>query len=160
MKIKTALFVFVILSGQVSLSAGASRFVSAVSDRVTVSPSAEKDPLASEDSLLIDGDNTMGIADVRFNDNFRKKPTAANLIVNTSDHEYAESPHGFSVWLGDRKIGSSGKVERNAKVIISLNASALGDFSQITLTLKADGTDGTYIRSVKSGFGPVLELIY
>lgn len=140
--------------------AEASRFVHAKADSNILNRDAEKDNMATDTSFLIDGDKTMGRVELVFTDDFKGAPKSALLIVNASDADYAESNDGFSVYVSDKKIGSSGKVARNSRVAVKLDPAVFAKGAALTLTLKADGIDGTYIRSLKSGFGPVLELGY
>lgn len=140
--------------------AGASRYVHAKADSNIMEKGVEKDSLATAESFLIGGDKAMGRVELVFEDSFEGAPKVVHLIVNTSDAESADSKDGFSVFLGDKKIGGVAQVARNATLAVALPPEPFAKGAGVTLTLKANGTDGVYIRSLKSGYGPVLELVY
>lgn len=115
----------------------------------------------SDNNFIVDGNESYGYIELEFSGiNAFGRPKAIELIVNTSDVEWAESGDGFAVYFMDDKIGSIAKVSRNTCNVVSLNVSKLVDAKNIKLVLKANGSDGLYILSKKSGFGPVLKLQY
>ena len=80
--------------------------------------------------------------------------------MNVSDEKWAESGEGFGVFFNDEKIGNIDNVSRNSCFVVNLNALKITGKKNIKLVLKANGNDGLYLLSKKSGFGAVLKLQY
>lgn len=115
----------------------------------------------SDYNFIVDGDESKGYIELDFIDvNSYGKITKAELIMNVSDAEYSESGHGFSVYVDDTKVGNISNVARNRSFIINLDAGVISKYKTLKLSLKANGKDGLYLLSKKSGYGAVLKLQY
>jgi hypothetical protein len=117
--------------------------------------------LQSDKCFIIDGNESKGYIELVFERvSASKVPQTITLIANCADVEYAESLDGFSVFLGSQKLGNSSVLNRNSRVEIPLDIDMLKSNNNFTLTLKANGEDGLYLLSKKSGFGPFLVITY
>lgn len=115
----------------------------------------------SEKNYVLDGNESLGYVELYFSSvSNHGKPTKAQLIMNVADVEYAESGNGFAVFYQDEKIGSIQQVARNSCLVIELKHTEIANSNRIKLILKANGDDGLYLLSKKSGFGAVLKLQY
>ena len=115
----------------------------------------------SENNYVVDGNESLGYVELEFTGiNNYGQAAKIQLIMNTADVEYAESGNGLSVYFGNNKIGSIPNVARNKSFVVELNSSAIANLDKVRLVLIANGDDGLYVLSKKTGFGAVLKLQY
>lgn len=138
------------------------RFISVTSDNNTVLETGPEFCVSKSDKCyIIDGNESKGYADMTFeNIDVPTIPQSFVLIVNICDVEYAESSTGFSVFIGNQHLGSINQFNRNARAEVTLDPNQLKSKDSVTLTIKANGEDGLYIYSKKSGFGATLMITY
>jgi hypothetical protein len=115
----------------------------------------------SDQCYIIDGNESKGYVELEFEvEGVSKAPQTITLVTNCADVEYAESAEGFSVFLDSQKLGSITQLYRNAAVEVPLDVNFLKSTKKFTLSLKANGEDGLYLLSKKSGFEPFLLITY
>lgn len=115
----------------------------------------------SESIFILDGDESKGYVELNFSGlNLYGQAQKIELILNVPDVKWAESANGVSVFFNNEKIGNTDNVRRNSYFLINLNVSVLSENNDVKLVLKANGNDGLYLFSKKSGFGAVLKLQY
>jgi hypothetical protein len=141
---------------------GITRVINAKSDKNTVLDTGPNFAASKSDQCyIVDGNESKGYIEMEFEDlNASKSPQIITLVVNCADVEYAESLNGFSVFVNSQKVGSISQINRNSNVEIPLDVNVLKSKSAVTLTLKANGEDGLYLLSKKSGFGAYLVFTY
>ena len=138
------------------------RYLNVQSDKsIRMNMSPEFCQNCSESIFILDGDESKGYIELNFSGiNVFGQAQKIELILNVPDVKWAESANGVSVFLNDEKIGNLNNVRRNSYFLINLNVSVLSDNNDVKLILKANGNDGLYLFSKKSGFGAVLKLQY
>jgi hypothetical protein len=141
---------------------GIIRFIEVKSDKnIVLEHGANFAASKSDECFIIDGNESKGYMELNFEGmDPSMSAKSITLVVNTADVEYAETLTGFSVFLGAQKLGSISQLSRNAHARIPLDLNFLNSGKNVTLTIKANGDDGLYLLSKKSGFGSYLAITY
>ena len=155
-------FSVLIITSVVSQNSTKVRYINVLNDKnIIIHTKPEFCTSCSDQIFVLDGNESLGYVELNFSGiNSFSKAKAIILIMNVADVEWAESGNGFSVFFNNEKIGSISNLSRNSCFSIDLNVSKIAGNKNIKLVLKANGDDGLYLLSKKSGFGAVLKLQY
>jgi len=136
------------------------RFINAVWDRNVYTPYNGNFP--TDSVYIIDADETRGYAEFFFADDAAglSAPRKMSLLLNTADIADAESAEGFTVLCDGKKAGYAKNTPRAGVVEVQLDLSAFKDLSYFSLFVRANGNDGLYVLSRRSGFGAVIIKTY
>ena len=141
---------------------GVTRVINVKSDKNTILETGPDFAASKTDECyIVDGNESKGYVEMEFEGiNSSKTPQIITLVVNCADVEYAESSNGLSVFIDSQKVGNISQINRNSKAEILLDTNVLKSSNKIMLTLKANGDDGLYLLSKKSGYGAYLIVTY
>jgi hypothetical protein len=115
----------------------------------------------TDECYIVDGNESKGYIELEFEGiNASKAPQSITLILNSADVEYAETSNGLSVFIDSQNAGTISQIYRNERVEIPLDVNILKSKNKFLITLKANGDDGLYLLSKKSGYGPFLLITY
>lgn len=136
------------------------RFLPAAWDRNVFTPCNGNFP--TDSVYIIDADETRGYAELVFADDAAglSAPKKMTLLVNTADIGGTESLDGLSVFCDGKKAGSVKNTPRSGLVEVPLDMTVFKDTSYFSLFIRANGNDGLYILSRRSGFGAVVVKSY
>jgi|GEM_PF-4839356 len=136
------------------------RFINVVWDRNVYTPYNGNFP--TDSVYIIDADETKGYAEFFFADDASglSAPKKMSLLLNTADIAGAESADGFTVFCDGKKAGFANNAPRAGFVEVPLDMSVFKDLSYFSLFVRANGNDGLYVLSRRSGFGAVLIKTY
>jgi hypothetical protein len=118
--------------------------------------------LKNKINYSIDGNQSNGMVELEFENTapFSGTPEEAILIVKVSDTINSSSFDGFSVRSEGREVGINKMSGPGELLEIPLKVNSIPWNHLLTLTLETDVTDGTRIKSKKSGHGAKLRLKY
>lgn len=151
-----------IISSAVAQDYPKTRYLNVKSDKnIRIHTNPEFCLSCSESNFIVDGNESKGYVELNFSGiNSYGQAKKAELIMNVPDVNWAESGDGISVFYKNEKIGNINTLRRNSYFLINLNTSLFAGNENVKLVLKANGNDGLYLMSKKSGFGAVLKLQY
>ena len=134
--------------------------IKATSDQnIAGNPKVDSDAIKDKNYHVVDRNQSRSELVLTFANTPAGKAKAVSLILHIPAVKDAESQTGFLVYQGKALLGKSGRIKGGSAISITLDPARIRLGGQVVLTIKGASDDGSYIKSVASGQGPVLKIV-